>query len=69
MKRKTLKRTKPIPKYTYLGCVKTKNRSPWCFRVCKPNADGSGACGRVAPHSVKGRIQTGIIDFENKKKE
>lgn len=55
--------------YTYLGCPLTKNRSPWCFRVCKPKADGTGSCGRLAPHSFKSRIQQGIEDFKKRQAE
>ncbi len=44
----------------------TKNRSPWCFRMCKPNADGTGLCGRVAAHGFKSRIQQGIEDFKKR---
>jgi len=57
---------KALKEYTYLGCPLTKNRSPWCFRMCKPNADGSGLCGRVAPHGFKSRIQQGIEDFKKR---
>ena len=57
---------KNLKEYTYLGCPLTKNRSPWCFRMCKPNADGTGMCGRVAPHGFKSRIQQGIEDFKKK---
>ena len=57
---------KGLKKYTYLGCPMTKNRSPWCFRMCKPNADGTGFCGRVAPHGFKSRIQQGIEDFKKR---
>ncbi len=53
--------------YTYLGCPMTKNRSPWCFRMCKLNPDGTGLCGRVAPHGFKSRIQQGIADFKKSK--
>jgi len=51
---------KPLPEYTYLGCPMTRNRTPWCFRLCQPDSSGTGQCGRVAPHSFKGRIQLGI---------
>ncbi|HOP08357.1 MAG TPA: hypothetical protein PLF13_13845 [candidate division Zixibacteria bacterium] len=44
----------------------TKNRSPWCFRMCTPKADGTGLCGRVAPHGFKSRIQQGIEDFKKR---
>jgi hypothetical protein len=57
---------KSLKNYTYLGCPMTKNRSPWCFRMCKLNPDGTGLCGRVAPHGFKGRIQQGIEDFKKK---
>ena len=60
------KRMKNLPEYTYLGCPMTKNRSPWCFRICKPSFEGNGQCGRVAPHSLKGNIQLGIIEYKKK---
>jgi len=46
--------------YTYLGCPLTRNRTPWCFRLCAPDKGGIGDCGRLAPHSFKSRIQMGI---------
>ena len=52
--------------YTYLGCPMTKNRSPWCFRMCRLNADGTGQCGRVAPHGFKSYIQQGIADHKKR---
>jgi len=58
-----------LQEYTYLGCPMTKNRSPWCFRMCKPNADGTGLCGRVAPHAFRSRIQQGIDDFQKRQAE
>ena len=51
---------------TYLGCPMTKNRSPWCFRMCKPNAQGLGLCGRIAPHGLKSRIQMGIENYKKR---
>lgn len=56
---------KGLKEYTYLGCPLTNNRSAWCFRMCKPNTDGTGFCGRVAPHGFKSRIQKGIEEFKN----
>jgi hypothetical protein len=58
---------KPLPEYTYLGCVMTRNRSPWCFRICQPDNEGIGQCGRYAPHAMMGRIQLGILEFEKRK--
>jgi len=70
--RKVLKRVKVrrnLREYTYLGCALTNNRSPWCFRMCKPNADGTGICGRIAPHGFKSRIQQGIEDYKKRQAE
>ncbi len=64
--RKQVKTRKALKEYTYLGCPLTKNQSAWCFRICKPNADGAGHCGRVAPHGFNSRIQQGIEDFKKK---
>lgn len=64
--RKRVRTRNDLRKYTYLGCPLTRNRSPWCFRLCRPDADGTGLCGRVAPHSFKSRIQKGIDDFKKK---
>lgn len=61
---KTVKRVSKLPKYTYLGCTMTRNRTPWCFRICPPDANGLGKCGRIAPHTLKGNIQLGIIKYE-----
>ena len=64
--RKRVNIRKNLKEYTYRGCPLTKNRSPWCFRLCKPNADGTGFCGRVAPHGFKSRIQQAIEDFNKR---
>ena len=61
-----VKTRKSLKEFTYLGCPMTNNRSPWCFRMCRPNADGTGLCGRVAPHGFKSRIQQGIEDFKKR---
>ena len=66
-KSKRVKVRKGLKSYTYLGCPMTNNRSPWCFRMCKPNADGTGFCGRIAPHGFKSRIQQGIEDFKKRR--
>jgi len=63
---KQVSKRKHLREYTYLGCPMTKNRSPWCFRMCKPNADGIGLCGRVAPHGFKSRIQQAIEDYNKR---
>lgn len=63
---KRVRVNKKLKDYTYLGCPLTRNRTPWCFRICSPDAEGSGECGRLAPHSFKSRIQQGIEDYKKK---
>jgi hypothetical protein len=70
---KTIKRrvrtSKGLKEYTYLGCPLTRNRSPWCFRLCTPDAEGHGHCRRVAPHGFTGRIQLGIQNYNKRQRE
>lgn len=54
--------------YTYLGCPLTKDRSAWCFRLCVPDSAGTGRCGRIAPHGLKGRTQLAIADYPRKRR-
>ena len=67
--RKRIRVRRTLRAYTYLGCPLTKNRSPWCFRMCQLNADGTGFCGRVAPHGLRSHIQQGIEEFKKKQAE
>jgi hypothetical protein len=66
MKRKK-KTRKRVREYSYRGCPLTSNRSPWCFRLCAPDAKGNGRCGRFAPHAIKGRTQLAIAAYQKKK--
>jgi hypothetical protein len=66
--KKTKKKSKSrLMDYSFLGCPLTANRSPWCFRLCVPDAKGCGRCGRVAPHALKGRTQLAIEAHMRKK--
>jgi uncharacterized protein (TIGR00369 family) len=58
----TFRTKRGLREYSYLGCPLTRNRTPWCFRLCVPEAGGEGFCGRLAPHSMKSRIQQGIAE-------
>jgi hypothetical protein len=64
--RKRASMRKGLKEYTYRGCPMTNNRTPWCFRLCTPNTDGIGLCGRVAPFGFKSRIQQGIEDYKER---
>jgi acyl-coenzyme A thioesterase PaaI-like protein len=63
---RTVKTNRGFKEYTYLGCPLTRNRSAWCYRLCAPDGEGHGRCGRVAPHSIKSYIQL-AIEKHNKK--
>ena len=56
-----------VPEYRYLGCPMTKNNSPWCFRMCEPEGNGKGQCGRPAPHAIRSRIQLSIDNYKGQK--
>ena len=64
-----IRTAKGLKEYTYLGCPLTRNRTPWCFRLCIPDQAGQGECGRIAPHSFKSRIQMGIEKHNIEKRE
>ena len=65
----TVRTRRGIREYTYLGCPLTKSRTAWCFRLCEPDLDGKGQCGRVAPHSLKGRTQLAIAEHKRQLRE
>jgi hypothetical protein len=52
--------------YTYLGCPLTRNKTAWCYRICKTDDKGYGFCGRIAPHSLKSTIQVSIENHNKK---
>jgi acyl-coenzyme A thioesterase PaaI-like protein len=67
---RTIRTSKGIREHTYLGCPLTRNRSAWCFRICTPDPEGTGKCGRVAPHSLLSSTQMAITKHgERKRKE
>ncbi len=64
-----MRTAKGVREYTYLGCPLTRNRSAWCFRICVPDTEGHGHCGRVAPHGLKGRTQLAIESHDHKSRK
>jgi hypothetical protein len=50
------------------GCPLTKHRSAWCYRMCEP-VDGLGACGRIAPHALRGRTDLAIERYNTRRHE
>ena len=67
--KKTVRTVRGLKEYTCLGCPLTRNRSTWCFRLCTPDEDGTGRCGRIAPHGLKSRVQLSIADFKKRQIE
>lgn len=60
LEQRKVRTRKGFREYTYRGCPLTRNRSPWCFRLCEPDGDGIGRCERVAPHGLKGHTARSI---------
>ena len=64
--KKMIRTSKGIKQYTYLGCPLTRNRSAWCYRLCPPDVEGKGRCGRIAPHSLMSSTQLAILKYKRK---
>lgn len=67
--KKTVRTNRGLKEYTYLGCPLTRNRSAWCFRLCAPDPEGHGNCGRVAPHGLRGNIRDSMEQYNEKQLE
>ena len=63
---KRLKTIRGLKEYTYLGCPLTHSKSAWCYRICTPDSEGNGPCGRLAPHTLKSYLQQCIEDHKKK---
>ena len=63
---KRLGKQRKLPEYTSRGCNLTKNDSKWCNRMCTPDPNGYGTCGRIAPHALTSRLQAAIKEFNLK---
>ncbi len=57
--KKKKKRRNYIRTHATLNCPVTRGRAGWCRALCTP-IDGYGLCGRIAPHTLRGRTQTAI---------
>ena len=65
----TKRRRRGIRLDSHVGCPLTRNRSPWCFRICTPGSDGKGECGRVAPHALLSSTQVAILRHRAKQQD
>src|SRR5210317_25369 len=61
------KKKRGLPPAAHMGCPLTHNLTPWCFRLCRPDDQGKGHCGRFAAHALKGRTNY-AIEAHNRKK-
>ncbi len=52
-----------LPQYTTLRCVVAGHQVTWCKGLCAP-VEGLGACGRLAPHSLKSHTQLAIAAYK-----
>lgn len=50
---------RPLPVYRSLPCPYNGRQVSFCRGLCVPSA-GLGACGRLAPHALRGRTQLAI---------
>jgi uncharacterized protein (TIGR00369 family) len=64
--KKPVRTSRGNKQYTCLGCPLTRNRTAWCFRLCTPDEEGNGRCGRIAPHSLRSRTQLSIEHYNEK---
>ncbi|MBT3218600.1 MAG: hypothetical protein HN348_05865 [Proteobacteria bacterium] len=63
----TKKNRKAFRTYT-VGCPLTRNRTPWCHGICRPDS-GMGACGRDAPHALRGRTARAIAAYKAREEQ
>jgi len=66
---KTRRRKRRIQQDTFSGCPLTHHHTRRCLRICRPGEQGKGSCGRIAPHSVKGRFQQAVLDYNARTKQ
>lgn len=53
------RRSRGLPQYTVATCPYNGHQVGMCRQLCVP-IEGQGACGRPAPHVLKGRTQLAI---------
>ena len=57
-----------LREFTTLRCALNGHQVSWCRELCEP-IDGSGACGRIAPHAMVGRTQAAIARYQEQRKK
>jgi len=56
---------KPLPPYTVLRCPANGHQVTWCRGFCQP-IDGTGLCGRAAPHGLRSHFQDAIARYNER---
>ena len=62
LKKKHSPSPKSVPAYRSLTCPYNGRQVSFCRGLCAPVA-GVGACGRLAPHAMRGRTQLAIARY------
>ena len=57
------RRKKRLRAYNTIRCPLAGHQAGWCRGLCTP-IDEQGLCGRLAPHSLRGRHQQAIANYE-----
>ena len=68
-KRRTVlgRKQRGLRRYTVVRCPMAGHQVGWCRGLCEPVGE-RGLCGRVAPHSLQGRTQRAIADYQARRK-
>lgn len=64
-KRSSRRRVRGLRTYTTVRCPLAGHQVGWCRGLCTP-VGTQGLCGRVAPHSLQGRTQRAISEYQER---
>jgi hypothetical protein len=59
------RRKRRLRAYNTIRCPLAGHQAGWCRGLCTP-VDDHGLCGRLAPHSLRGRTQRAIADYQER---
>lgn len=58
---------KKLPTFRTLRCPMVGHQASWCRFLCTP-IEGHGLCGRDAPHSLEGKTQVAIRNYNDRQR-
>jgi hypothetical protein len=56
-----------VPLFRVLRCPMVGHQASWCRMLCRP-IDGTGLCGRRAPHFLRSKTQIAIERFKERRR-